>query len=204
MNKAVAKIVTQQTAFVQPRSGHTVLTIIDQHKAISGAFFDNISAMFELGCHMADYQHICREGDLIAGDDEAATLFGNLQDMTFMNLDQQVLDAGDSVGWFDQKNMRMAFIVVIAPGQNLVYFTRTAIDNRNTEIDMLAGPAVRRAHRIEQPWKQGNTFAKVALTWMFGYDFDDADNEVIIPDGILPNVARTAHDSALEVTEANS
>jgi hypothetical protein len=159
-----------------------VVSALAEYGSLNNGNFMNLTYAFEVGCLLADYSLVLEDAKYIDAADDAKDHFSPMQGMTFVGEDGSPLEPLTTIGVFDRKNLRMAYVVVNAIGYNMVYFTRTqATGTGNTEIDLIATDSTRAAHRIYNYWRDRSTFAKVMLASLFGFEFDDNNDEIIVP-----------------------
>lgn len=174
-----------------------------EYRSLNGGQFQNLTFAFEVGCLMADYHLIVDDAAWLADNDGAKDHFAPLENLTFANEDDAVvLPEMTTIGVFDRRNKRMAYVVVIAPGYNMVYFTRTQLDSTHAEIDLISTDTTRAANRIYNYWRDGSNFAKVMVATLFGYEYDEKDDELYVPNGRTENAFEQSKKIAFEIRQA--
>lgn len=159
--------------------------------------FINLSQAFEAGCHQADFQ-IVVDGLHVDTDIATTELFKHYTTLQFQLENGSLLQTGDTIGVFDRVNYRMAYVVVLWPGHNLVYYTHASIDERESDIRLHATTTMQRASRIMPNWRDGNHYDKIMLANLFGFAYSKENNTIQIPKGIVDSAFSLAKQIAVE------
>lgn len=163
-----------------PRDNDVLLNVISQQQYWAT---DTFSDLFIMGCHMADYQLMIEP----LGPIESVDLFGQYSGAMFVNPDGTVVGTASTVAIFDALNNRMAYLVVLWPGKNMIYYSVKPMEEDGQVIHLIADPLVRKSQNIEDGWTSDNVFDMIALSSIFGFKFNKQIGAVEIPTKLVEN-----------------
>lgn len=177
------------------------MDIVSRTPGNTPGVFYNLNQAFEAGCHQADYQ-IILDNPHITNDRQASELFEKYTSLRFEQSDGTQLQPGDTIGIFDRTNYRMAYVAVLWPGHNLVYYTHTTIDEKVSNIRMHASELAMRSSRIFHGWTDGRNYDKAMLANLFGFAYDTINDHILIPKGMMKSSFVLAKELSEELNTA--